>query len=388
MKRKVLFYSDAREFGGHERMTVAAARFMAEQPDLEVGFAYYEKNTRLHANLSNFGPPCRLTLYPLPVKSEGPSGVRTLIWMSRLPLLQNLMKRLAPDIVVLSQGDIKVSSIGLLAAKRAKRHTISYIPLARKTNSRFWFTSAFHDIIDRYLYRLPDEFVTISEGVKEELRQRGVRAPVSVVHNGIELDGSKIGDRPQNRGTYGFSEDEYIVAVVGRIVFGQKGQDLLVDAAAGFREQLKGIRFCVMGDGPDEQKLRRMIHERNLVKWISILPWSWDVASLYSAADMLLIPSRFEGVPLVMLEAMWRQLPVVASDVDGMADLLPCEWLFQCGDAKSLVNAIFRVRRSDNTKLLLANKKRILEEFSMLRFQSRFCAAVTQRDHTFAPAVD
>lgn len=383
MKRRILFYSDAREFGGHEYMTASAAGFMAEQPDLEVGFAYYERNSRLEKHLSSLS---RLALYPLPVKSEGLPGIKTLTWMSRLPFLRELMERLAPDAVVLSQGDIRVSSIGLLAAKRAKRRTVSYIPLARKRASRFWFTSLFHDATDHFLYRLPDEFITISEGVKEELRQRGVVAPISVVHNGIELGESEVGGRLQKRKKYGFSEDEYIVALVGRIAFRQKAQDLLVEAVAGYREQLKGTRFCVMGDGPDEQKLRRMIRERGLTQCISFLPWSWDVASLYSAADMLLIPSRFEGVPLVMLEAMWRQLVIVASNVDGMAELLPGEWLFRCGDAKSMVDVISRVRQADNTELLVANKKRILEEFSMPQFQKRFCAAITHNEsYPFSP---
>jgi len=351
---------------------------MAEQSDMEVGFAYYERNSRLEKHLSNAGEESQLALYPLPLKSEAPPVIRTLVCISRFPLLRALMESLEPDVVVLSQGDAKVSSIGLLAAKSAKLRTISYIPLAHKNTSRFWFKSVFHDLIDRYLFGLPDEFITSSESAKFGLRRHGVSVPISLVHSGIDLGGSENGDRLEKRRNYGFSDNEYIVAVVGRIVFQQKAQDLLVDAVSQYREQLNGVRFCVMGDGQDEQKLRRMICEQRLTNHISILPWSWDVASLYVAADMLLIPSRFEGMPQVMLEAMWHELPVVASDVDGMAELLPTEWLFRSGDPNSLVATVCRVRQSDNSQLLSTNKQRVRDNFGISQFQSRFCLAVTQ----------
>jgi len=63
---------------------------------------------------------------------------------------------------------------------------------------------------------------------------------------------------------------------------------------------------------------------------------------------MLLIPSKFEGVPLTMLEAMARELPVIASNVDGMAEILPQSWLFPYGDCAALVDTLRRVRNSDN----------------------------------------
>jgi glycosyltransferase involved in cell wall biosynthesis len=363
---------------------MAAARFLVKQPGVAVSFAYYEKNRRLHQHLSSIREECGLTLYPLSVKSEGFRGLRTLFWMSRLPYLQDRMESLTPHVVVVSQGNVEVSSLGLLAAKRANLRTISYIPMAQKIVSRFGLGSC-RDTLDRYIYQLPDKFITISESVKLALRQRGVRAEIAVVHNGIAFDGSGVEDRAKNRATYGFSEDEFVVAVVGRIVFRQKAQDLLVSAVARYNELLRGVRFCVVGDGPDEQKLRALIRERNLGQRISILPWTRDLAPVYSATDMLVIPSRFEGVPLVMLEAMWYRVPIVASNVDGMAEVLPVEWLFECGDVESLAKTISRVRYADNTRLLAANKKKVSEEFSISQFQNRFCDAVTERSQSLYP---
>src|ERR1700741_100470 len=220
MKQRILFYSDAREFGGHECMTVSAAQFMAEQPGLDVRFAYCDKNQRLHNELDRIREGRNLTLYPLRVKSDGLPGVRTLFHMSRLPLVQRLIQSVAPDTVVVSQGNIEMGSLGLVAAKRARCRTISYIPMAHKLSSSPALISAGRNMIDRFFYQLPDKVITISEGFKRMLRQRGVRCEISVVCNGIDLDRSESGGRRlTDRMAYGFLEDEYVIAVVGRIVF-------------------------------------------------------------------------------------------------------------------------------------------------------------------------
>ena len=378
MKRRILFYCDAREFGGHEYMTTSAVRFMAEQQGLDVSFAYNDRNQRLHDELSSIRERGNITLYPLRLKSEGLRWVRPLFYFSRLLSVQRLMQAVEPDAIVVSQGNIEISSLGLLAAKRSRRRTISYIPMAQELGTSSGLLSVARRAVNAYLYNLPDRFITISEGIKQMLRQRGVRCEILVVRNGIELESNENGNRSSHRSAYGFSADDYVVAVVGRIVFGQKAQDFLVNTVARYKDYLQGILFCVVGEGRDEQKLRNMIRHANLEDRFSILPWTRNLSSLYSAADMLLIPSRFEGVPLVMLEAMWHQVPVVASNVDGMAEILPREWLFRCGDACSLVDTISRVRSADSLQLLQANKKRVSEEFSMSQFQKRFCAEITE----------
>jgi glycosyltransferase involved in cell wall biosynthesis len=233
-------------------------------------------------------------------------------------------------------------------------------------------------MLDRYLYTMPDKFITISESVKRMLLERGAKAEISVIPNGIELNHCN-GNRTKMRRAYGFSEGEYIAGVVGRIAFRQKAQDFLINAIASYKEQLEDVRFCVIGDGPDEQKLRGMIRDAKLDDRVRMLPWNSDLSSFYSALDLLIIPSRFEGVPLVMLEAMWHEVPVVASNVDGMAEVLPSEWLFQCENPESLVSVLLRVRSADNSRLLAANKKTVSEQFSMSRFQNSFHSVVADK---------
>ena len=72
-----------------------------------------------------------------------------------------------------------------------------------------------------------------------------------------------------------------------------------------------------------------------------------------------MIPSRYEGFPLVMLEAMYFRLPVIASAVDGMADLLPPHWLFPSGDVSALAARVWR-QVGGNPAFLLESLKLLL----------------------------
>src|SRR5205823_3483633 len=104
--------------------------------------------------------------------------------------------------------------------------------------------------------------------------------------------------------------------------------------------------------GPDASRLREMISALDLTRQVKVLPWTPHPEEVYAAIDMLLIPSRFEGVPLVMLEAMAYNVPIVASDSDGMSEMLPREWLFPFGNYQALAERLIFVRNAEKSRLL------------------------------------
>src|SRR6267143_715045 len=346
--KSILFYNDAAEFGGHEVMTLEAVRYLSSRRDLKVSFAFYEGNERLLKRLEDIkNSSGNLALKPLPFRSKSLQAFRSLVTWIKTMRIEGLMKRVDPDVVVISQGRIEGSSLGLLAAKRAGFRTISYIPLAHPVSvSGKPFALWLREKVNGYFYRLPDKIITISEGARQMLLARGTTPDV--------------------------------VGVVGRIEFRQKGQDFAVRAVARYKEDLKNFRFLFVGSGPDEARLAGMIVSLGVARHAQVLPWHPNPAEVYSGIEMLLIPSKFEGVPLTMLEAMARELPVIASNVDGMAEILPQSWLFPYGDCAALVDTLRRVRNSDNATLLETNRKRVTSEFSTANFCLAFARAVLQ----------
>jgi len=378
-RKRLFFYSDAPEFGGHEAMTVEAARHLAaSKQDLDVRFAFYQKNKQLAMKLLEI-QRCsgNLELKTLQYGSASLQAMRTLLNSRKVDSIVQLMERAQPDMVIVSQGRIESGSMGLLAAKRAGLRTISYLPMAHHTAvSGKPIATGLREKINRYFYRLPDKIVTISEGARRMLRARGVVCDVAVVPNGVAVRAIRPSERQTFRVAHGIGNDEYVVAVFGRIAFRQKAQDFAVETIATFRRELLGCRFLFIGSGPDEQQLKTKISSLDLARRAQVLPWNDDPAEVYAGIDMLLIPSRFEGVPLVMLEAMSCGLPIVASNVDGMAELLPSEWLFACGNPKAMADTILQVRNGDNASLAQSNKEFVLSECSIARFGNRFSEAV------------
>lgn len=376
--RSILFHADAADFGGHELLTAEAVRYLSSIKDVKVSFLYYEANNRLLERLEDIQRSCaNLTLIPIPFRSRSLQAVRTLLSQRGIRHIRTLMRRVSPDVVVVSQGRIESGSAGLLAAKRAGFRTISYIPMAHPVSvSGKPIAVRLRDSINRYFYRMPDKFITISEGARHMLLARGVKADIVVVPNGIEPINIRGSDRKRFREAHGIMKSENAIAVVGRIDFRQKCQDFVLQSIAQFRRELRGCKFLFIGSGPDEEKLRRMIVELGLGELAIVLPWCPIPAQFYAGIDILLIPSRFEGVPLVMLEAMSCGLRIVASDVDGMTENLPKSWLFPCGNSKAMVDTLIRMQSDDVSALLESNCRRVTAENNVVKFGCRFANAI------------
>nr|WP_246417975.1 glycosyltransferase family 4 protein [Haloferula luteola] len=152
------------------------------------------------------------------------------------------------------------------------------------------------------------------------LRERGATVPVEVLYPGIDTALFHPGDQQTARRALSLPLETPVFACVGRIDFHQKQQDRLLRALA--RPALADCHLVFAGDGPDSATLDEMIQARGLASRVRRWPWA-DTAQLYRAADAVVIPSRYEGVPLVMLEALACGVPVLGTDRDGMRDILP-----------------------------------------------------------------
>jgi len=105
------------------------------------------------------------------------------------------------------------------------------------------------DALNRHFYSLPDKFITISEGVRQMLLARGVRSEIAVVPNCIDRIEFRESTREEFRKQHGLKKEDYVVGIVGRIIFGQKAQDFVVESIVRFREVLRDFKFLFIGDG-------------------------------------------------------------------------------------------------------------------------------------------
>src|SRR5215813_9744155 len=119
---------------------------------------------------------------------------------------------------------------------------------------------------------------------------RGAKSDIAVVQNGIGPIICQRDDRAKIRYSMGL-KSEFVVAVIGRIVFRQKAQDFVAKAIAESRHRLTRYKFLFIGEGPDENRLKHMIDKFELGPQCKVLSWNNNLAQIYAAIDMLLIPS-------------------------------------------------------------------------------------------------
>jgi glycosyltransferase involved in cell wall biosynthesis len=161
--------------------------------------------------------------------------------------------------------------------------------------------------------------VCVSEAERRLGTRAGVRARWSVVPNGIDVERFRPADADAVRGEL-LPDDEArgpLVVCVGRLCR-QKGQDVLLTAWESVLRRVPGARLVLVGDGPDRDRLRILAPGSVLFAGdvTDVVPW-------YQAADLVVLPSRWEGMALAPLEAMACGRPVVVTDVGGARESLP-----------------------------------------------------------------
>jgi glycosyltransferase involved in cell wall biosynthesis len=383
MVKKILFYSDVVDYGGHEVTAIVAAAGLSEHLDLEVMFLFYEGNRRFMAALMKAQESSpRLEIFGVKEVSGRLETLKSLLSLGRVKAIKRQLAKFKPDLVIVSQGGIGNSACALRAAKRLGVKTLSFLPFAHRLSEsdslvsvRHWV----HDKIHSWIYHLPDAFMTTSEPVKQQLIiEHGVKVPVEVAYFGLEtaLDKELLPDRVLARERLGFQGEDYVVGIIGRISFQQKGQDVAVRAWQDLKAHNKSLgesmKLLIVGDGEDEFRLKQLIEMCGLENSVSQLAWREDLGEVYAAIDMLLIPSRFEGFPLVMLEGMAYGKPVVGSDRDAMAEVLPVEWRFETGNEKALIMTVLLVKGVDNEGHLVRHRQLVQSHFTRQKFIEDF----------------
>ncbi|MFH9987296.1 glycosyltransferase family 4 protein [Streptomyces luteogriseus] len=179
---------------------------------------------------------------------------------------------------------------------------------------------------ERWGARWAARVVCVSEAERRRGVEAGVRGRWSVVPNGIDVERFRPADAGAVRARLLPDGDPRapLVVCVGRLCR-QKGQDVLLTAWESVLRRVPGARLVLVGDGPDHGRLRALAPGSVLFAGdvADVVPW-------YQAADLVVLPSRWEGMALAPLEAMACGRPVVVTDVGGARESLPPGLLPHC----------------------------------------------------------
>jgi glycosyltransferase involved in cell wall biosynthesis len=182
-------------------------------------------------------------------------------------------------------------------------------------------------LLDRLANLLTDHIIAVSASTRDFLiQQEGVPADkITIIYNGVDLErfqaAPDASTRATWRHTWGLPENTPVVAGVGRLRQ-QKNFPLFLRVAREVLRAIPQAGFVIAGEGPDRKDLEILARDLGIASQVHFLGYVSDMTELYAGVDVLLMTSHSEGTPLTVLEAMAMGVPVVASRVDGMAEVL------------------------------------------------------------------
>jgi glycosyltransferase involved in cell wall biosynthesis len=227
--------------------------------------------------------------------------------------------------------------------------------------------------LDRYLLRFFDGIAAVSRSVAQQLRHAGTRKRVRVIPNGVPTPGPAIDSPLADQIRTG---DRMVVGTVGRLS-SEKGASVLIEAAARICPDFPRVRFVVVGNGPLRSDLEARVCKLGMTRQFFFMGERKDVAQIYRSFDIYVLPSLQEGMPMALLEAMAAGLPVVATKVGGVPDLVrdpSLATLVEPGDPSALAAGIrdLLTDPSRRERMGLNARRRVEEDFSTAAMAQRY----------------
>lgn len=251
---------------------------------------------------------------------------------TRLTALRRMIARNRPDLIHTSIFEADI--VGRITAVRTRIPVISSlvnttydaVRLEDPNVSRLGFRIA--RTMDGWTARhLTDHFLAVSHSVEASaVAHLGIPPErVTVVYRGRDaarLGESDPGRRDRVRAKLGLAFDAEVLITVGRLEF-QKGHRDLVEAARLLAPMRPRLRLLIVGrDGNLSGEVRRMVERYALGSVVMLLGHRYDVPDLLAASDLFVLPSLYEGLPGAVIEAMGLSLPVVASDIPAVREVV------------------------------------------------------------------
>lgn len=214
----------------------------------------------------------------------------------------------------------------------------------------------------RILYGFADKVIAVSEEIRANLiKEFYVPArKIQVIYNPIDFD--RITELSKIPSEHPFFEERMpVVIAAGRLV-PQKGFDILIESFSVVLSEMDA-RLIILGEGREQESLNKLVRDRNITGKVSFAGFQKNPYSFLSRADLFVLSSLYEGLPMVVLEAMACGVPVICTDCrSGPREILyngRCGFLVPVEDVRALSKGIVK----------LLKDRALREEFSRLGMQ-------------------
>jgi glycosyltransferase involved in cell wall biosynthesis len=296
------------------------------------------------------------------------SGIRTVRFQCKgrmdtgtIPKVRQFLRE--QKISIIHSHGYKSDFVAYFAAKRLSIIRISTCHTWNKDSFRHYLYAR----LDKMILKSFDMTIGVSKEICNQLLGAGIRPErTRFIANGISFDQpEKKPDLQTTRAELGIKPESVVVGMIGRFV-PQKGHKYLLEISKEIVEKKPGTIFLLVGDGPLLDEMKRTYN----YPWIVYAGIRKDMPAIYQCIDILALPSLYEGLPMVVLEAMACRRAVIASCVGEIPDVITDRatgLLLKPGDPEALKHALFSLLQNQEERDRLAGNG---YEWAKSRFDS------------------
>lgn len=318
--------------GGAERVVTTILRHL-DRNDLDCHLATIQSGTEFLDAI-----PEDITVHKLNV-----SRIRY-----ALPPIVTLARHIKPDTIL---STVSYANVLLLMARPLLPGNSKLIIREATTPTGFLSHEATSPMVWDFFYRRiyphADLIVCLTDAIQREFRERFHISPKKLVQIYNPVDRAFIRKKVDKQPSP-YVDDGFNIIAAGRLRR-EKGFDVLINAFALLRRRLAGVHLTLLGDGPEESALKKQAAELGLSLDINFPGFQQNPWTYFAHADIFVLPSRLEGMPNALLEALALDTPVIATEcVEGIRELQRLESRIVTvlpDNPEALANAIFAVLR-------------------------------------------
>ena len=371
--KKLLVVIHSLSGGGAERVVTSLLSYLhAQRPELQLSLALLKPNL-------DYEVPQGVELHILGGAHRTLPG-KVLAQFGVYRRLKELVRTSQPDVVLSFMPTANVYSLLAKASLGGKQRVVVSERVAFNANYKGLKRSVLKWLFRRY-YPSASGIVCVAEGVKRELMDLGLdEALCKVIPNSV--DEGELLRKANERSPHAWANEVHeipLIVNVGRLTE-QKGQDVLVRAASALRDRGVPFRLMIFGTGELREPLEALISELQLTDRVQLMGFTPNPYPELSRASVFVFPSRWEGFPNALLEAMTLGVPAVAADCPyGPRELIEADQfgkLVKVDDVAMLADALeetlLAIRRPGEEARLKSQSHAGAARFSVERMLSSY----------------
>jgi glycosyltransferase involved in cell wall biosynthesis len=252
-------------------------------------------------------------------------------------------------------------------------HGLSFLDRNYELGKTFRLAARFYFA---FLLRHIEDYVFVSRCNKNEAVRTRLADNGHVIYNGLNEKELHFSSREEAReilkNEYGVDlSNSFVVGSVGRLAY-PKNYDFLIRNFNLFKKEIPDLKFVIVGSGPKLDKYKKLIEENNCSESFFLAGAIKDSYRIVKAFDVFTLPSRFEGLSISMIEALYAEVPILASEIDGNKEVLDNDerQFYKLDDPNEYIQKLLAIKKNADT--LSAHNSKLKLRFTLEKMSSEY----------------